>query len=173
MIWREMIWRRYTPAWVLSNSRAGAGRTDLGRKEKATQAEMAVFKGRAGGKALTCFLNRWHSSGVRVSALAISGMTLTFSCSRFMNSTSSGFSLRGDTTRSFGALGLDWSRLDWTSPDWTGLYCTSPHWTELDFSTLDWISPDWTGLNWTSLDWTSPTPPGAVVAELCYSGRSE
>lgn len=51
-------------------------------------------------KLLTCFLNCWHSSGVRVSALAISGMTLTFSCNRFMNSMSKGFSLQGekDTT---------------------------------------------------------------------------
>lgn len=42
---------------------------------------------------LTCFLNCWHSSGVRVSALAISGMMLTFSCNRFINSMSRGFSL--------------------------------------------------------------------------------
>lgn len=47
-------------------------------------------------KPLTCFLNCWHSSGVRVSALAIIGMTLTFSCNRFMNSMSKGFSLQRD-----------------------------------------------------------------------------
>lgn len=47
-------------------------------------------------KPLTCFLNCWHSSGVRVSALAISGMTLTFSCNRFMNSMSKGFRLQRD-----------------------------------------------------------------------------
>ena len=46
---------------------------------------------------VTCFLNCWHSSGVSVSALAISGMTFTFSCNRFMNSMSRGFSLQPDT----------------------------------------------------------------------------
>lgn len=43
----------------------------------------------------TCFLKSWHSSGVRVSAFAIRGMTLTLSWSLFMNSMSSGFSLKG------------------------------------------------------------------------------
>lgn len=42
----------------------------------------------------TCFLKSWHSSGVRVSAFAISGMTLTLSWSLFMNSMSSGFRLK-------------------------------------------------------------------------------
>lgn len=43
---------------------------------------------------LTCFLNCWHSSGVSVSALAISGMIFTFSCKRFINSISNGLSLK-------------------------------------------------------------------------------
>lgn len=43
----------------------------------------------------TCFLKSWHSSGVRVSAFAIRGMTLTLSWSLFMNSMSSGFRLKG------------------------------------------------------------------------------
>lgn len=55
--------------------------------------EPGVLVWGANAKPLTCFLNCWLSSGVSVSALAISGMTLTFSCNRFMNSTSSGFSL--------------------------------------------------------------------------------
>lgn len=42
----------------------------------------------------TCFLNSWHSSGVRVSAFAMRGMTLTLSWSLFMNSMSSGFRLK-------------------------------------------------------------------------------
>lgn len=42
----------------------------------------------------TCFLNSWHSSGVRVSAFAIRGMTLTLSWSLFMNSMSKGFRLK-------------------------------------------------------------------------------
>lgn len=42
---------------------------------------------------LTVFLNSLHSSGVRVSALAMRGMILTLSCSRFINSTSNGFNL--------------------------------------------------------------------------------
>lgn len=43
----------------------------------------------------TCFLKSWHSSGVRVSAFAMRGMTLTLSWSLFMNSMSSGFRLKG------------------------------------------------------------------------------
>lgn len=42
----------------------------------------------------TCFLNSWHSSGVRVSALAMRGITLTLSWRRFINSISRGFSLK-------------------------------------------------------------------------------
>lgn len=43
---------------------------------------------------LTVFLNSLHSSGVRVSALAIKGMIFTLSCRRFINSTSNGLSLK-------------------------------------------------------------------------------
>lgn len=43
---------------------------------------------------LTCFLKSWHSSGVSVSAFAMSGMTLTLSWSLFINSMSRGFRLK-------------------------------------------------------------------------------
>jgi len=42
---------------------------------------------------LTVFLKSRHSSGVSVSDLAISGMMLTLSCNRFINSMSNGFKL--------------------------------------------------------------------------------
>lgn len=40
---------------------------------------------------ITCFFRCWHSSGVRVSAFAITGIMLTLSCKRLINSTSRGF----------------------------------------------------------------------------------
>ena len=44
----------------------------------------------------TVFLNSRHSSGVSVSALAMRGIMLTLSWSRFINSTSRGFNLKTD-----------------------------------------------------------------------------
>lgn len=43
---------------------------------------------------LTVLLNKWHSSGVIESALAITGIIFTLSCNLFMNSTSIGFKLQ-------------------------------------------------------------------------------
>lgn len=75
----------------------------------------------------TCFLNCWHSSGVRVSALAISGMTLTFSCNRFMNSMSKGFNLHGDKDTALHVVQLDTaSRVTsfWVTPSKVPCTCT-------------------------------------------------
>lgn len=55
----------------------------------------------------TCFLNSWHSSGVRVSAFAMRGMTLTLSWSLFMNSMSRGFRLSRANRNKLGALIFD------------------------------------------------------------------
>ena len=81
---------------LLQDARLCQDSDDHSEKGKKTLLDIFFCSGVQLGKLLTCFLNCWHSSGVRVSALAISGMTLTFSCNRFMNSMSKGFSLQWD-----------------------------------------------------------------------------
>lgn len=64
----------------------------------------------------TCLLNSWISSGVMVSALAMTGMMLTLSQRRCMNSTSSGFSPWPDGAIKYKHV---WTRLSDKAFRWT------------------------------------------------------
>lgn len=98
-----------SPAWS-AGKRESHFRMPMTRKDKGARGPFFyVGEGERRRKLLTCFLNCWHSSGVSVSALAISGMTLTFSCRRFMNSMSRGFKLWPRKHKQLDISHMDWS----------------------------------------------------------------